>query len=365
MSSSPMRSAQSSSTARHTVPEAPLLTVTDLHVRYKLPGWRTPPIKAVDGVSFTLAEHETLGLVGESGSGKSTIGRALLGLAPISGGRLLLNGHDITDTKAGDRKHVASDLQVVFQDPYGSLNPSRTIGKTLAEPLEVAGVDTRTALAEIRSLLSKVRLPEDAADRYPNAFSGGQRQRIAIARALAINPKLIVCDEAISALDVVTQAQVLNLLGELQRETGVAFLFIAHNLPVVSYFSDRVLVLYRGRIMESGPAAAIHARPAHPYSQALRAAVPVPNAAEQRILRRQRREVVRVTTAQAKPAPEEGCPFAPRCPHAADVCWTKRPVDAPFEDRTVACHVFDPESGHPQAGGAPALVAGELEATPT
>jgi oligopeptide/dipeptide ABC transporter ATP-binding protein len=353
-----------SSTAPQTAPGAPLLTVSDLHVRYKRPGWRSAPVKAVDGVSFTLAEHETLGLVGESGSGKSTVGRALLGLAPISGGSITLNGHDITHSKAGDRKHVASDLQVIFQDPYGSLNPARTIGKTLAEPLEAAaGVDTRTALGEIRSLLTKVRLPEDAADRYPHAFSGGQRQRIAIARALAINPKLIVCDEAISALDVVTQAQVLNLLRELQRETGVAFLFIAHNLPVVSYFSDRVLVLYRGRIMESGPAAAIHTRPAHPYSQALRAAVPVPNAAEQRILRRQRQEVVRVTTAQAKQAPEEGCPFAPRCPHVADVCWTRRPVDAPFEDRTVACHVFDPASGHPQAGGSAQLAAGELEPT--
>jgi ABC-type glutathione transport system ATPase component len=238
-----------------TATASPLLTVTDLHVGYKLPGWRTPPLRAVDGVSFTMAEHETVGLVGESGSGKSTIGRALLGLAPISGGKVVLNGHDITHTAAGDRKHIASDLQVVFQDPYGSLNPARTVGKTLAEPLEAAaGRDAKTALGEIRALLSKVRLPEDAADRYPHAFSGGQRQRIAIARALAIQPKLIVCDEAISALDVVTQAQVLNLLTELQRETGVGFLFIAHNLPVVSYFSDRVLVLYRGRIMESGDA---------------------------------------------------------------------------------------------------------------
>ena len=342
-----------------------LLTVEDLHVRYKLPGWRTPPVKAVDGVSLTLGEGETVGLVGESGSGKSTIGRALLGLAPISEGRVVLDGHDITTSKAGDRRHIANDLQVVFQDPYGSLNPARTIGKTLAEPLEAAAADTRTALAEIRSLLAKVRLPDDAVDRYPNAFSGGQRQRIAIARAMAIQPKLIVCDEAISALDVVTQAQVLNLLGDLQRDTGVAFLFIAHNLPVVSYFSDRVLVLYRGRIMESGPAALIHERPAHPYTQALRAAVPVPNASAQRILRRQRREVLRVTTAQAKPAPEQGCPFAPRCPHAAEVCWTTRPADTPFEGRTVACHVFDTESGHPQAGGAPALVSGELEHTPS
>jgi peptide/nickel transport system ATP-binding protein len=342
-----------------------LLTVTDLHVGYKLPGWRTAPVRAVDGVSFTLGEHETLGLVGESGSGKSTIGRALLGLAPISAGQVVLGGHDITASKAGDRRHIASDLQVVFQDPYGSLNPARTIGKTLAEPLQAAAADTATALAEIRSLLAKVRLPDDAVDRYPSAFSGGQRQRIAIARAMAISPKLIVCDEAISALDVVTQAQVLNLLGDLQRETGVAFLFIAHNLPVVSYFSDRVLVLYRGRIMESGPAALIHQRPAHPYTQALRAAVPVPDVAAQRILRRQRREVLRVTTAQAKPAPDQGCPFAPRCPHAADVCWTTRPADTPFEGRTVACHVFDAASGHPQAGGAGELVSGALEHTPS
>jgi oligopeptide/dipeptide ABC transporter ATP-binding protein len=352
------------STAQPPTGGTPLLSVTDLHVHYKRPGWRSAPVKAVDGVSFAMGENETIGLVGESGSGKSTIGRALLGLAPIHAGRLMLNGHDITRSKAGDRRHIASDLQVVFQDPYGSLNPARTVGKTLAEPLEAAGGrKAGGALAEIRSLLTKVRLPEDAADRYPHAFSGGQRQRIAIARALAIDPKLIVCDEAISALDVVTQAQVLNLLGDLQRETGVGYLFIAHNLPVVSYFSDRVLVLYRGRIMESGPAAAIHARPAHPYSQALRAAVPVPDAAEQRILRKQRQDVVRVTTAQAKPAPDEGCPFAPRCPHVADVCWTRRPVDAPFEDRTVACHVFDPASGHPQAGGAAALAAGELAPT--
>ncbi|NYJ07208.1 oligopeptide/dipeptide ABC transporter ATP-binding protein [Petropleomorpha daqingensis] len=343
---------------------APLLAVTDLHVRYKLPGWRTPPVKAVDGVSFTMAAHETVGLVGESGSGKSTIGRALLGLAPVSDGRIVLDGHDITHSKAGERRHIASDLQVVFQDPYGSLNPARTVGRTLAEPLEAAGeLDRSAALERIREVLTKVRLPEDAADRYPNAFSGGQRQRIAIARALAVNPRLVVCDEAISALDVVTQAQVLNLLAELQRETGVGYLFIAHNLPVVSYFSDRVLVLYRGRIMESGPAAAIHDRPAHPYTQALRAAVPVPDAAQQRILRRQRQAVVRATTAQAKPAPAEGCPFAPRCPHVADVCWNKRPIDAPFEDRTVACHVFDPSSGHPQAGNAAAQAAGELAPT--
>lgn len=341
-----------------------LLSVDNLHVQYKRPGWRSEPVRAVDGVSFTLAPHETLGLVGESGSGKSTIGRALLGLAPINDGRMVLNGYDITKAKAGDRRHIATDLQVVFQDPYGSLNPSRTVGKTLAEPLEAAGrTSASSALEEIRALLTKVRLPEDAADRFPHAFSGGQRQRIAIARALAVEPKLIVCDEAISALDVVTQAQVLNLLRELQRETGVAFLFIAHNLPVVSYFSDRVLVLYRGQIMESGAAAGIHDRPAHPYSQALRSAVPVPHVAHQRHMREQRRESVRVTTAEAKSAPDDGCPFAPRCPHAAPVCWTKRPTHSAYEERQVACHVFDSASGHPQAGRGDELVAGKLEPT--
>jgi peptide/nickel transport system ATP-binding protein len=341
---------------------APLLSVTDMHVTYKRPGRRTPPVLAVDGVSFTMSENETVGLVGESGSGKSTIGRALLGLSPIGQGRVILDEHDITHTKAGERRHIAHDLQVIFQDPYGSLNPARTIGKTLSEPLEASGeVSGKDAVRKIRSLLEQVRLPEDAVDRYPNAFRGGQRQRIAIARSMAMQPKLIVADEAISALDVVTQAQVLNLMRQLQRDTGVAFLFIAHNLPVVSYFSDRVLVLYRGRIMEAGDAAAIHTRPAHPYSQALRAAVPVPDVAQQRKLRQQRREVVRVTTAQATPAPTKGCPFAPRCPYAAEPCWTKRPVDASFEGRTVACHIFDSASGHPQAGRGDALVAGELQ----
>lgn len=349
-------------TAQEPRPDDQLLTVSNLGVTYRRPGRRAPEVRAVDGVSFALGEGETLGVVGESGSGKSTIGRALLGLAPVSQGKMVLAGHDITHSRAGERKHIATDLQAVFQDPYGSLNPARTVGKTLAEPLEAAGA--KTALAHVRALLGKVRLPEDAAARYPHAFSGGQRQRIAIARALAINPRLIVCDEAISALDVVTQAQVLNLLRELQGETGVAFLFIAHNLPVVSYFSDRILVLYRGRIMESGPASAIHELPAHPYTQALRAAVPVPNVSEQRKRRGQRRETIRVTTAQAKSAPPLGCPFSPRCPYAAEICWAARPADCDFGSRRVACHVFDPASGHPYAGRSTDLVHGELAPVP-
>lgn len=343
-------------------PDATLLTVSDLEVAFRRPGWRRPPFRAVDGVSFTIGAHETVGLVGESGSGKSTIGRALLGLTAPEAGSITLAGHDITHSKAGDRHHIASDLQVIFQDPYGSLNPSRTVGETLAEPLEAAqGMPRQAAMTRVRNLLTEVKLPADSAARFPHAFSGGQRQRIAIARALAVQPKLIVCDEAISALDVVTQAQVLNLLRDLQEETGVAYLFIAHNLPLVSYFSDRVIVLYRGRVMEQGDAAAIHERPAHPYSRVLRAAVPVPDVAKQQQQRAVRREVSGVSTAQAAPAPADGCPFAPRCPQAASVCWTQRPIDAPFENRTVACHVFDAASSHPNAGRGAELVDGSLE----
>jgi peptide/nickel transport system ATP-binding protein len=348
---------------KNTASAQPLISVTDLTVQYKRRGRGNKPVQAVDGVTFRIAPGETVGLVGESGSGKSTIGRAMLGLAPIAHGEIKLDGQDITHSKAGDRKHIAKDLQVIFQDPYSSLNPARTIGKTLTEPLEIAGdVSSGEALQKVRSLLGQVGLPKDSANRYPHAFSGGQRQRVAIARAVAISPKLIVCDEAISALDVVTQAQVLNLLKDLQQDTGVGYLFIAHNLPVVSYLCDRVLVLYRGRVMEQGDATAVHERPLHPYTKALRAAVPVPNVKAQRELRRQRSEVVSVSTSAAEAPPEVGCPFAPRCPRAADVCWTRRPIDSRVDDRLVACHLFDAESGHPEA---PVTVDSFIESSPT
>lgn len=244
----------------------PLLDVRDLCVEYRS-GWRSRPTKAVDDVSLTVGHGEIVGLVGESGSGKSTVGRAILGLTAPARGTIHLGGQDITHRHAAERRDLSTGLQVVFQDPYASLNPARTIGTTLGEPLEVHGrfnaADARTRIEE---LLTRVGLPADAIDRYPSAFSGGQRQRIAIARAISTDPALVICDEPTSALDVVTQARMLDLMTGLSRERGTAMLFVAHNLAVVAAIAQRVVVLYRGRVMESGtmgrpvPAAA----PLHP-----------------------------------------------------------------------------------------------------
>jgi oligopeptide/dipeptide ABC transporter ATP-binding protein len=328
----------------------PLLEVRDLRVEFPVHGRRSGPLRAVDGTSFSIASGETLGLVGESGSGKSTIGRAILGLVTPTAGTIRLAGQDITGHRAGASARIARMMQVVFQDPFGSLNPSRTIGKTLAEPLEVQRQMTgRQSLAEVQRLLDSVGLPKDAAARYPHGFSGGQRQRIAIARAVATSPQLVICDEAVSALDLVTRAQVLNLLTELQQEIGLSYLFIAHDLPIVSHVSRRTAVLYRGRIMEQGPAEEIHLRPLHPYTRALLAAVPVPEPELQSARRQLRSAAVSTTTANAGQAPVDGCPFAPRCLRAADVCWSTRPADTVAGPVTVACHLYDPASGHPEA----------------
>lgn len=328
--------------------ERPLLEVTDLRVEFPQRTRRSGSMRAVDGVSFSMAPGETLGLVGESGSGKSTVGRAVLGLLTPTGGTIRLAGQDITGHRAGASAKIARLMQVVFQDPFGSLNPSRTIGKTLTEPLEVQRQMTaEQSVAEVQRLLDSVRLPKDAAARYPHGFSGGQRQRIAIARALATSPELVICDEAVSALDLVTRAQVLNLLTKLQRETGVSLLFIAHDLPIVSHLARRTAVLYRGRIMEQGPAEEIHHRPLHPYTRALLAAVPVTVPELQRERRQARSAAVAASTANAKEPPAEGCPFAPRCLDAADVCWSERPADTGVGPVTVACHLYDQSSGHP------------------
>lgn len=327
----------------------PILEVKDLRVEFPLHGRGSGTLRAVDGVSLSIAPGETLGLVGESGSGKSTIGRAVLGLLTPAAGTIRLSGQDITGHKAGASAKIARLMQVVFQDPFGSLNPSRTIGKTLTEPLEVQRQMTaEQSLAEVQRLLDEVGLPEDAATRYPHGFSGGQRQRIAIARALSTSPELVICDEAVSALDLVTRAQVLNLLAGLQTDLGVSYLFIAHDLPIVSHVSHRTAVLYHGRIMEQGPAEQIHLRPLHPYTRALLAAVPVAEPELQRERRKLRTAAVATTTANAKQAPAEGCPFAPRCPHAADVCWSARPADTAAGPVIVACHMYDQASGHPE-----------------
>ena len=333
----------------------PLLEIRDLRVEFRTRGWRKPPVRAVDGVSLRIEHGETVGLVGESGSGKSTIGRAMLGLVPPTAGTILLDGVDMLEVTPSVR---ACAMQVVFQDPYGSLNPSRTIGRTLVEPLEATGCVSRTeADAVIRDLLRRVSLPADSVDRYPHSFSGGQRQRIALARALAPSPELVICDEALSALDVVTQASMLTLLRRLQEETGVALLFISHDLAVVAQLSHRVVVLYGGRVMEQGPVDAVHKAPLHPYTRALLAAVPIPDPGEQRLRRERRHELVAASTANAAPPPEHGCPFTPRCPRAHGACSDRVPRDCDVDGRIVACHLFDAESGHPDAAAPQATAA--------
>ncbi|QFU91690.1 ATP-binding cassette domain-containing protein [Amycolatopsis sp. YIM 10] len=270
---------------------APLLGVEDLRVTYPGRGFRARPAEVLHGVSLTIAEGETLGVVGESGSGKTTIGRAVLGLAPPSGGAIRFGGEDITHAPAKQRRALARDLQVVFQDPYTSLNPSLTIGDILSEPLVVQGVSTKDARARVQALLDQVGLPGDAAERLPREFSGGQRQRVAIARALAPRPKLIVCDEPVSALDLSTQALVLDLLIDIQRRTGVAYLFVSHDLAVVRHVSHRVAVVYRGDIVETGPAATVTSEPEHAYTRKLLLAAPVPDPVAQAKRRAERQRL--------------------------------------------------------------------------
>ncbi|OHV21342.1 peptide ABC transporter ATP-binding protein [Parafrankia soli] len=266
-----------------------LLAVTDLRVAFAGRGLRARPVEVLHGVSFEVAAGETLGLVGESGSGKTTIGRAVLGLVRPSGGSIRFEGRETVGLGGRERRALARDIQVVFQDPYTSLNPSMTIGDILAEPLVIQGATRRDAHTRVRALLDQVGLPADAVERLPREFSGGQRQRIAIARALAPGPKLIVCDEPLSALDLSTQALVLDLLIEIQRAAGVAYLFISHDLAVVRHISHRVAVLYRGDLVETGPAADVTSSPEHPYTRRLLLSAPLADPVEQRRRREERR----------------------------------------------------------------------------
>ena len=324
-----------------------LLEIDKLEVEYRR-RWRSSALKAIDDVTLRVASREIVGLVGESGSGKSTLGRALLGLTPATAGTIRLDGRDITRQRAEHRRDDGSVLQVVFQDPYSSLNPARTIGSILSEPLEVrGGLHAGEARSNISDLLTRVGLPADAMNRHPSAFSGGQRQRIAIARAISVDPELIICDEATSALDVITQAQMLTLLGELSQERGMAVLFIAHNLAVVAAIAQRVVVLYHGRVMEQGPSAAILPHPLHPYSKALQLSSPIADPARQRARRDRRAQATAAPDAnQLRPPPDHGCPFAPRCPVVMASCWTQRPRDNIVGDRIVACHHYDPDHAH-------------------
>ncbi len=259
-----------------------LLEVQDLVVEY---GRGRKAFRALHGVSIDVAPGECMGLVGESGSGKSTLGKAILGLAPVTGGRIRFDGKDITALGRAGRRALADDVQVVFQDPYGSLNPAMTIGDILSEPLLTSGLGGAEAQARVREMLDRVRLPETAMDRYPSEFSGGQRQRVAIARALVRRPRLIVCDEPVSALDLTTQATILDLFIELQRDTGVSYLFVSHDLGVVRRVCHRVAVMYQGEIVETGAGEQITRAPRHPYAERLRLASPVADPVKQRTRR--------------------------------------------------------------------------------
>lgn len=274
----------------------PLLLVDNLTVEY--PGRRRKEhFRAVEGANLQIAPGETLGLVGESGSGKTTIGRAILGLAPVSSGRILFDGTDISHATRTQRRALSRELQVVFQDPYSSLNPSLSVGDILSEPLSMTRTGRSAAQARVRELLDKVGLPADAADRLPREFSGGQRQRVAIARALALDPRLIVCDEPVSALDLSTQARILDLLLSIQLDTGVSYLFVSHDLDVVRHLSHRIAVIYRGEIVEQSDAAQVTESPAHPYTRRLLMASPVADPDRQAARRRQRHALAADTTA--------------------------------------------------------------------
>jgi oligopeptide/dipeptide ABC transporter ATP-binding protein len=293
--------------------------------------------RAVDGVDFEIPSGGTLGLVGESGSGKSTLGRCVLRLLKIDGGDLRIAGEDITAMSRRDLRAVRRNAQMIFQDPYSSFDPRATVGSSITEPLRAhERMSRRERDDRAAELVSLVGLSREHLQRYPYQFSGGQLQRLAIARALAINPQLVVCDEPVSSLDVSTQAQVINLMRRLQRDLGVAYLFIAHDLSVVRHVSDRIAVMYLGRIVEQGAAEAVYTTPKHPYTEALLSAVPIPDPTVQR----SRRRIVLAGDVPSPVNPPPGCRFHTRCPFVMDVCRTVDPEPTTTPDgSSVACHL--------------------------
>jgi oligopeptide transport system ATP-binding protein len=293
-------------------------------------------VKAVDGVTFTVFKGETLGLVGESGCGKSTTGRTVLQLYRPTSGTVEFEGTELTKLNGEDLRKMRRRMQMIFQDPYASLNPRMTVGRIISEPLKVHNVgNAKEQMERVQYLLEKVNLNPYFVNRYPHEFSGGQRQRIGIARALALNPSFIVCDEPISALDVSIQAQVVNLLQDLQTEFGLTYLFIAHDLSMVRHICDRVAVMYLGQIVEVAPSDELYNNPLHPYTQALLSAVPVPDPD----VERKRQRIILKGDVPSPANPPVGCNFNTRCPVAIDVCFKDEPV---LEEITpghwVACH---------------------------
>ncbi|MBN8280860.1 MAG: dipeptide ABC transporter ATP-binding protein [Gammaproteobacteria bacterium] len=318
---------------------APLVEVTDLHKHFPVRGgWfrrAVADVRAVDGVSLAVPAGRTVGLVGESGCGKSTLGRTILRLETPTRGSIRFEGADISRLDRRALLPWRRQMQAVFQDPYGSLNPRRTVGQSIREPLDVHRVGTPAErAARVAELLDVVGLRPEAGSRYPHEFSGGQRQRVGIARALALNPRFIVADEPVSALDVSVQSQVLNLIARLQRERGIAFLFISHDLAVIQHVSDRVAVMYLGRIVEMADADALFASPLHPYTEALLSAVPKVDAAG-------RPRIVLSGDVPSPRNPPPGCAFHTRCPRALAVCREMAPALKPAGDaREVACHLY-------------------------
>ena len=349
----PSAPAQPSARPPQSVTEvAPLLEVSDLRMEFPVHSGilrRTiGQVRAVDGISFTIDRGRTLGLVGESGSGKSTTARLVLRLIEPTGGRVVLEGADVTTMDKAELRRTRRRMQIVFQDPYSSLDPRSTVVEAVGEPLEVhLGLRGAARDARVVELLESVGLGRAALRRYPHEFSGGQRQRIAVARALALDPSLLICDEPVSSLDVSTQSQVVNLLGDLQDERGLTYLFIAHDLSVVRHISDRIAVMYLGRIVEIGDAEEVYNRPTHPYTQALLSAIPVPEPAAQR----SRHRIVLQGDVPSPFDPPSGCRFHTRCPYAMDVCRTEDPP--PFENSagtTMYCHLH---TVGPQLAGEP------------
>jgi len=319
---------------------APLLQVNDLKkhfpIRGNFFGRSTSRVYAVDGVSFEIARSETLSLVGESGCGKSTVGRAILRLFDITAGQVVLDGQRIDDLSPDRLRRFRRRVQVVFQDPFSSLNPRLRVRDILAEPIRNFGLaKSATELeSKVANLMDTVRLPRDALGRRPHEFSGGQRQRICIARALAAEPDLIVCDEAVSALDVSVKAQIINLLQDLQREFGLALLFISHDLAIVEHMTHRVAVMYLGKIVEMAPRYQIFASPRHPYTKALLSAVPVPDPTVRRT------PIILKGDVPSPINPPSGCRFHTRCPYVFDRCRTEEPeLRQSAEGQWAACHL--------------------------
>ena len=326
---------------------APLLEVRDLTKHYPIRRGllrrEVGAVRAVDGVSFALGEGETLGIVGESGCGKSTLARALLFLDPPTGGEVRFRDRPVTAAEIGGLRR---QIQIVFQDPYTALPPRMAVGDIIADPLRIHRLGDRASIGRtVRHVMQEVGLDPARAEQYPFQFSGGQRQRIGIARALAIEPSLLLLDEAVSALDVSVQAQVLNLLKDLQARRGLTYVFISHDLGVVRFMSDRIAVMYLGKIVEQGPADAVCERPLHPYTRALLSAVPS--------LKRRRGDRIRLAGEPPKPTdPPPGCPFHPRCPMAQPICTTERPLLTEWlPGRFAACH-FALETTLPSGGAA-------------